>query len=74
MNIILAVWLAAELNLLSGLFGRSIEDIAAVVLLMGSRLDIDSIEAVTALREKKEPDDVAFEKSIHEWKQVGPTR
>ena len=55
-------------------FGGSIEDIVAVVLLTGSRLDIDGIEAVTALREKKESDDVAFEESIHEWKEVGPAR
>ena len=49
----------------------SIEDIAAVVLLMGSRLDIDGIEAVT---EKKGSGDVDFEESIHEWKEVGATR
>ena len=72
MNVILTM--AAGFNLLSGLFAGSIENIAVVVLLMGSRLNIDSIEAVTALREEKESDDVTFEESIHEWKEVGPAR
>ncbi len=71
-NIILA--LAAGFNLLGSLFMGSMEDIAAVFLLMGSCLDIDGIEAVTTLREKKETNDVAFEEGIYEWKEVGAAR
>jgi hypothetical protein len=50
------------------------EDKAAVVLLVSSCLDIDRIDAMTALGEKIEPDYFAFEESIHEWKEVGTAR
>ena len=50
------------------------EDKAAVFLLVGSCLDIDRIDTMTALGEKIEPDDFTFEESVDQWEEVGAAR
>jgi len=58
-------------NLLGSFFMGSVKYVAPIFLLVGSCLDVDSVETVAAFREKIKTDHVTLEETIHKRNEVG---